>query len=84
MTSIFDLCKENSYYYFGPSWINRLFGTLVAVSVGTAVSMPFDAIRTRLHTMRPLPNGQLPYDNSIDVIYKMIRYESQTKYSSNL
>jgi len=57
MTSIFDLCKENSYYYLGPHWINRFWSTAVAVSVGTAVSMPFDMVRTRLHTMRPLPNG---------------------------
>jgi dicarboxylate transporter 10 len=57
MTSLFDLCKENSYYFFGPHWINRFFGTVVAVTVGTLVSLPFDQIRTRLHTMRPLPTG---------------------------
>lgn len=50
MTSIFDLCKENSYYFFGPHYINRLFGTIVAATVGTLVSMPFDMVRTRLHT----------------------------------
>lgn len=57
MTSIFDWCKENSYFYFGPHWINRFWATAIAVSIGTAVSLPFDMIRTRLHTMRPLPNG---------------------------
>ena len=84
MTSIFDLCKENSYYYFGPHWINRLWSTAVAVSVGTAVSMPFDMVRTRLHTMRPLPTGEMPYQYSLDVIVKILRYECQQKFSSNV
>lgn len=57
MTSIFDLCKENSYFFFGPHWINRFWATAVAVTIGTVTSMPFDMIRTRLHTMRPLPTG---------------------------
>ena len=57
MTGIFDLCKENSYYFFGPHWLNRLWATAVASLVGTLVSMPFDMVRVRLHTMRPLPNG---------------------------
>lgn len=52
MTSIFDLCKENSYYFLGPHWFNRLWSTIIATTIGTAVSMPFDMIRTRLHTMR--------------------------------
>ena len=57
MTSIFDWCKENSYFFFGPHWINRLWGTAVAATVGTLTSMPFDMLRTRMHTMRPLPTG---------------------------
>ena len=50
MTSIFDWCKENSYYYLGPHWLNRFWATAAAVTVGTVVSMPFDMIRLRLHT----------------------------------
>lgn len=57
MTSVFDFCKENSYFFFGPSWVNRLWATAVAVTLGTVTSMPFDMIRTRLYTMRPLPTG---------------------------
>lgn len=61
MTSIFDLAKENSYFWFGPSAINRWFATTCAVTVGTIVSMPFDLIRVRMQTMRQLPNGMWPY-----------------------
>jgi hypothetical protein len=57
MTSIFDFCKENSYFFLGPSWVNRLWATVVAVTLGTVVSMPFDMLRTRMYTMRPLPTG---------------------------
>ena len=72
MTGIHDLAKENSYYFFGPSLINRLFATTCAVTVGTLVSMPFDMIRLRLHTMRPLPNGEYPYHHTFDALIKVI------------
>jgi Mitochondrial carrier protein len=84
MTSIFDWCKENSYYFFGPHWINRFWATAVAVTVGTVTSMPFDMIRTRLHTMRALPTGEMPYTNTFDCLAKIVRYECNTKYGSNL
>jgi len=61
MTSIFDLIKENTYYFLGPSMFNRLIATAGAVTVGTIFSMPFDMVRVRLQTMRPLPNGLYPY-----------------------
>jgi solute carrier family 25 oxoglutarate transporter 11 len=83
MAGIFDLCKENSYYFFGPHWINRLWSTVIACLVGTLVSMPFDHIRTRLHTMRPLPNGVMPYTGTLDCLYKILRYECNPKFGSN-
>lgn len=71
MTSIYDLVKENLYFFLGPSAINRFLGTAVAVTLGTAVSMPFDHVKTRLHTMRPLPNGVYPYANTVDCLVKV-------------
>lgn len=41
MTGIFDLAKENSYFFFGPHWINRLWATAAACLVGTLATMPF-------------------------------------------
>lgn len=84
MTNTFDWCKENSYYFWGPSWMNRFFATTVATSVGVAVSMPFDAIRTRMHTMRPLPDGRLPYSSSWDCFNKMFTYEANFNHHNNL
>jgi solute carrier family 25 oxoglutarate transporter 11 len=71
ITGLFDLSKENSYYFFGPHWINRIFATVVAALIGTLASMPFDMIRTRLHTMRPLPTGQYPYNGTCDCLVKV-------------
>lgn len=75
MTSIFDWCKENSYFFLGPHWLNRFWATAAAVTVGTLVSMPFDMIRVRLHTMRPLPNGVYPYNGPFDCFTKIWKYE---------
>lgn len=71
MSGLFDLCKENSYYFFGPHWINRIWSTVIAALVGTLATMPFDMIRTRLHTMRPLPNGVMPYHGTLDCLQKV-------------
>ena len=71
MTGIHDYIKEHMYYYFGPIMFNRLLATTCAVTAGVSLSMPFDTIRTRMHIMRPLPNGQLPYENSIDCLSKV-------------
>ena len=84
MTSINDWCKENAYFWLGPHMINRFFATGVAVTVGTLVSMPFDIVRTRLYTMRPLPNGQLPYKHTFDVFDKMLEYECNVKKHSTV
>ena len=84
MTNVYDWCKENSYYFLGPSWINRFWATLVATIVGMGVSLPFDAVRLRMHTMRPLPNGVYPYRNSLDCFTKMLIYEGNDRHQGNL
>lgn len=71
MTNVYDLVKENTYYWFGPSFINRLVATVCAVSLGHVVAMPFDTIRLRMHLMRPLPTGELPYTSSWDCSVKI-------------
>ena len=83
MTNVYDWCKENSYFFLGPSWINRLWATGAAVAAGVAASMPFDAIRTRMHTQRPLPDGTMPYSSSYDCFAKMWKHEGNMKYHSN-
>lgn len=83
MTHVNDWCKENSYFFLGPHFINRLWATAGAVGAGTLVSMPFDTIRMRLSTMRPLPNGKMPYENMMDCAIKIAKYESSLDKNSN-
>ena len=83
MTNAYDWCKESSYFFIGPSWINRFWATAVAVGLGTATSMPFDTVRVRMHTMRPLPDGTMPYQNSWDCAKKMLFYEGNMKFHGN-
>ena len=79
-----DLMKENAYFFFGPAAITRIAATATGVLTAFALSMPFDAIRTRLHTMRPLPNGQYPYRGGLDCFQKMTTYEcNPTKHFGN-
>jgi hypothetical protein len=33
MTGVYDWCKENSYFFLGPSWINRFWSTAAATVV---------------------------------------------------
>lgn len=83
MTGLHDWMKEHSYYFLGPSHVNRLLGTILATTVGTLASMPFETIRTRLYLMKPLPNGVLPYSNGYDCFYKIGKYEATKKWKSN-
>jgi len=67
-SGILDWMKENTYYFFGPMQLTRLVGVTAGCATAFVFSMPFDAIRTRLHTMRPLPNGELPYNGTLDCL----------------
>lgn len=77
-----DWMKENAYYFFGPITLVRLVGTAAGVFGAVALSMPFDALKTRMHTMRPLPNGMMPYQHSLHAFAAMLKYEcNPSKFS---
>jgi len=79
----YDWMKENMFYFFGPISMNRIVGTTVGVGAATALSMPFDAVATRLQTMRPLPNGAMPYNGTADCFIKIIKFECSFEKQSN-
>lgn len=82
-TGVYDWLKENTYYFTGPISLVRILATAGGVATAGLLSMPFDTVRTRLHTMRPLPNGQMPYDNTFDCFMKIVKYECSFKKQSN-
>lgn len=78
-----DWFKENAYYFLGPHSANRIVATLVASLVMTGASMPFDTLRTRLYTQRPLPNGSWPYKGLMDCFSKICLYEANIRNHGN-
>jgi len=78
-----DWMKENTYYFFGPIMLTRILGTAAGTIVAVAMSMPFDAIATRMHTMRPLPNGMLPYSHALHCFSAMLKYECNPRKFSH-
>ena len=82
-TGMADWVKENLYYFFGPIYLNRIALCATGATVAMALSMPFDTVKTRLHTMRPLPNGVYPYNGFADCFFKILQYEcNKHKYSN--
>ena len=82
-TGCYDWMKENVYFFTGPVSAVRYVATAVGVSAAMAISMPFDTIKTRLHTMRPLPNGEMPYKGTLDCFCKIMKYECNFHKLSN-
>ena len=83
-SAILDWVKENMYFWFGPMWIVKYGGLAAGVACAMAVSLPFDNVATRLHTMRPLPNGQYPYEGTMDCFSKILKYECNFEKQSNI
>lgn len=48
MTGPYDFVNERLYTYFGLYECNRIFAMIVAAAFGTAASLPFDNIKTRM------------------------------------
>lgn len=84
MTGIYDYWKENAYYWFGPTWFIRVLASAVACSLGVLCTMPADMVRTRMHTMRPLPNGEMPYVSSFDCLLKILRFECNPRNNNTV
>jgi hypothetical protein len=83
MSNFYDYLKEYFYWFFGPTvWLRPLI-LMPTVYLGVCLYLPFDNIRTRFHTMTPLPNGEMPYTGFFDAFAKINKYEADVfKYSS--
>jgi hypothetical protein len=79
MSTVYDFLKEHFYYFFGPTlWLRPLI-LLPTAYVGVCCYLPFDNVKVRLHTMRQLPNGQLPYEGSLDCFSKVMNNKIDSK-----
>lgn len=83
MSNAYDYMKEYLYWIFGPTQWLRPVLLLPTCLLGVSLYLPFDNIRTRFHTMTPLPNGEMPYSGFSDALKKIYKYEAnQFVYSS--
>ena len=84
MNYFYDYMKELLYFWFGPTQWLRPTVLIPTAILGTALYLPFDNVKVRLHTMRSLPNGEMPYKGCLDAISKIIKYECQMNKLSNI
>lgn len=61
--------------WFGDTYYLHFAASLIAAVVCTAVSIPIDISKTRLQTMKKLPDGTYPYRGTLDVMSKVVRSE---------
>jgi solute carrier family 25 oxoglutarate transporter 11 len=54
-------------YHIGAKSVSGFFAA--------AFSLPFDFVKTRIQKQKPLPDGTMPYKNSIDCVVKVLRSE---------
>lgn len=82
MSSVYDWLKEYCYWFAGPTdWLRAVCLAPTAL-LGLALFMPFDNMKTRYHTMTPLPNGELPYRFLPIDMFRIGAYEgNKKKYS---
>ena len=71
MSNVYDFLKEFNYFIFGPVVWLRPVCLIPTALAGAIFYLPFDNIRTRLHTMKSLPNGELPYQGTFDAMEKV-------------
>jgi hypothetical protein len=84
MSYAYDYIKEWIYFFLGPTTYLRPAALIPTSLLGTALYLPFDNIKVRLHTMRVLPNGEMPYRGMVDCLTKILTYECQPNKLSNI
>jgi len=76
LTGPFDYLNEKMWITFGDNDFNKPFALFWAAFWGTAATLPFDAIRTRIMKQQANPEfNRLNYKGYLDVIGKSIEYE---------
>jgi solute carrier family 25 oxoglutarate transporter 11 len=84
MSYFYDYAKELVYFWFGPTQWLRPLVLVPTAYLGTALYLPFDNCKVRLHTMRALPSGEMPYAGFFDCFSKIMKYECQINKLSNI
>lgn len=71
----YDISKRIITEHLGTGQATNLSASLVAGFFGSAASLPFDFIKTRLQKQKAGPDGKLPYAGSFDCCVKTVANE---------
>eukprot|EP01029_Cantina_marsupialis_P003582 TRINITY_DN1348_c0_g1_i1.p1 TRINITY_DN1348_c0_g1~~TRINITY_DN1348_c0_g1_i1.p1 ORF type:complete len:301 (-),score=79.32 TRINITY_DN1348_c0_g1_i1:141-1043(-) len=75
MLATFDQAKDMLTPLMGDRLITTLTSSALAGFGCAFMSLPFDMMRTRLMNMKPLPDGSMPFKNTLDVAVKTVSRE---------
>lgn len=75
MLAPYDQTKELLESVFGPSTVNRLISSGVAIFCQCTLALPFDNVKTKCQNMRKNQEGKLPYTGFADCAKKTLQLE---------
>jgi len=75
MLAFHDQALETLKHYSKNEMLNSLGAKAVAGFCGSAFSLPFDFVKTRIQKQKPLPDGTLPYKSSLHCASKVFAQE---------
>lgn len=82
MLATYDGAKEFFSQYTTSPAISTFGGGLVSGFCASAMSLPFDFVKTRLQKQRKLPDGSLPYKGFVDCAIKVTAKEGPLAFYS--
>lgn len=81
----YNSANEKLYVLCGDVISNRIFATLFAAGIGTLISVPIDAIRTRIQYMSSNPKlNRMQYKNLFDCIVQMGKNEGMYTFLAGM
>lgn len=75
MLATHDQVQDEIKKYTNNYWYINTVAKGVSGVAASAASLPFDFVKTRIQKQKPLPDGTLPYKNSIDCCKKTLQLE---------
>lgn len=75
MLATYDQSKEIITSHLGAGKVTNFASSAVAGFFASALSLPFDFVKTRIQKQKAGPDGKLPYSSSLDCAFKVVRTE---------
>ncbi|KAI8920273.1 mitochondrial substrate carrier protein [Powellomyces hirtus] len=80
MLTTYSHMKHTLDGYFGPGAASTFGSSAIAGFFASALSLPFDFIKTRLQKQRPDAKGLMPYKGTLDCAIKVVKTEGMLSF----